>query len=116
MSGGTEKTTFFISGGYANDQGTMMNTWFKRATGRLNLSHEITKWLTFSTSNNFSNTNQRQKTTTGAANPVRVAFLMQPTNPIYNDDGTYHKITDGYYLYNLGQLLDLNKYAGTANK
>ncbi len=117
MSGGNDKTTFFISAGYMDDNGTMMNTWFKRASARLNLNHEITKWLKFSTSNSFNNVNQRQTTTTGSANPARVAFLMQPTNAIYDSDGNYiPNINDGYYEHNIVQVLDYNKYTGTSNK
>ena len=117
MSGGNDKTTFFTSLGYTDENGTMKFTWFKRWSARLNLTHEINKWLDFSTSNNFSNVNQRQTTSTAAANPSRSAMLIQPTNPIYDQNGDYiSNLEDGYYQHNILQVLDLNQYVGTTNK
>jgi len=117
MSGGNDKTTFFTSFGYTGDDGTMKFTWFKRMSARLNLTHEIYKWLEFSTSNNFSNVKQRQTTSIAAPNPSRSAMLIQPTNRIYDDNGDYiANLEDGYYLHNILQVLDLNQYLGTTNK
>lgn len=118
LTGGNEKTTFFISAGYTDDKGTMKNTWFKRASARLNLGHQLTSWLKFSTNNSFSNVNQQQASTTGSANPARVAFLVLPTEPIYDDNGDYiaNLSNDSYYMFNIVQQLDYNKYYGTTNK
>jgi TonB-linked outer membrane protein, SusC/RagA family len=117
MSGGNDKTTFFASGGYTVDNGSMKYTWFKRASARLNLSHKVNDWFTFSTNNSFSNVHQRQTTAIAAANPSRSAMVIQPTNPIYNPDGSYvENLEDGYYEHNILQVLDLNKYLGTTNK
>lgn len=38
-SGGNEKTTFFTSGGYFKQQGTVIGSDFERLSGRLNLKH-----------------------------------------------------------------------------
>ena len=46
ISGGSDKTTYFMSGGYTNEQGFITNDDYKRYTMRLNLETEITKWLT----------------------------------------------------------------------
>ena len=45
FSGGNEKTRYFSSIGYLDDQGYVINTDFKRYTTRLNLNHEIRDWL-----------------------------------------------------------------------
>ena len=117
MSGGNEKTTFFVSGGYMKDNGSMRFTWFNRASARLNLSHKVNNWFTFSTNNSFSNVHQRQTTSVAAANASRSAMLIQPTNPIYNPDGSYvENLEDGYYEHNILQVLDLNSYRGITNK
>ena len=117
MSGGSDKTTFFTSVGYTSDDGSMRFTWFKRLSGRLNLTHQINKWVEFSTYNNFSNVRQRQTTSIAAANASRSAMLIQPTNRIYDENGNYiENLEDGYYEHNILQVLDLNKYLGTTNK
>lgn len=45
FSGGNDKTRYFTSVGYLDDQGYVINTDFKRYTTRLNLNHEIRDWL-----------------------------------------------------------------------
>ncbi|MDR2585385.1 MAG: SusC/RagA family TonB-linked outer membrane protein, partial [Prevotellaceae bacterium] len=117
MSGGSDKTTFFSSIGYSEDNGSMKFTWFKRISGRLNLTHEINKWVEFSTYNNFSNVRQRQTTAIAAANASRSAMVIQPTNRIFDENGNYiENLEDGYYEHNILQVLDLNKFLGTTNK
>lgn len=46
ISGGSDKTTYFLSGGYTNEKGFILNDDYKRYTMRLNLETEIAKWLT----------------------------------------------------------------------
>lgn len=45
MSGGTEKTHYFVSGGYMDQKGIVINTAYKRYTLRANLDLNLTKWL-----------------------------------------------------------------------
>ena len=117
MSGGSDKTTFFSSVGYTDDNGTMKYTWFKRISARLNLTHQIAKWVEFSTNNNFSRVDQRQTSSTNTSNASRSSLTIQPTNRIYDDNGNYiPTLEDGYYLHNILQVLDLNQYLGNTNK
>lgn len=46
-SGGNDATTFYLSGGYFNEEGTVIGTSFDRFTGRLNLIHEVSEKLSF---------------------------------------------------------------------
>lgn len=46
VSGGSDKTTYFLSMGYTDEKGFIINDNYKRYTFRLNLNTEITKWLT----------------------------------------------------------------------
>ena len=45
ISGGSDKTTFYVSGGYENQQGYLNKTNFNKFTVRTRLGHKITKWL-----------------------------------------------------------------------
>ncbi len=51
FGGSNEKTHYYSSLGYLDDVGYSINSDFQRFSGRLNLSHEVKKWL--STSINF---------------------------------------------------------------
>jgi TonB-dependent starch-binding outer membrane protein SusC len=46
LSGGSDKTSYFLSAGYTNEKGYIKNDDYKRYTIRLNLDNSITKWLT----------------------------------------------------------------------
>ena len=45
MSGGSEKTTYYASLGYNDTRGIIQNSGLSRITGRLNLDHQLFKWL-----------------------------------------------------------------------
>lgn len=49
VTGGTEHTKYYVSGDYLGVQGVAVNDNFKRLSLRINLSTEVTSWLTFGT-------------------------------------------------------------------
>lgn len=57
ISGGSDKTNYFMSGGYTNEKGFIKNDDYARYTMRINLDTEVTKWLTLgaNTSGSFTN-------------------------------------------------------------
>jgi len=57
ISGGSDKTNYFMSGGYTNEKGLIKNDDYARYTVRINLDTEVTKWLTLgaNTSGSFTN-------------------------------------------------------------
>ncbi|MCK5815978.1 MAG: SusC/RagA family TonB-linked outer membrane protein [Flavobacteriaceae bacterium] len=59
MSGGDEKTKYFTSFGYLNDEGYIINSDYSRLTARINLSHNVKPWLkgTFNMGYTISETN-----------------------------------------------------------
>jgi TonB-linked SusC/RagA family outer membrane protein len=61
VSGGTEKTDYFISGGYQKEGGIIAPSAFDRYTFRSNVSSEIKRWVTINSNLSFS----RQNTTGG---------------------------------------------------
>lgn len=60
MGGGSEKSKYFSSIGYLNDQGYSINSSFERITARLSLVQDVKEWLTASTNIGYtmSTTNQ----------------------------------------------------------
>lgn len=49
INGGSDKTTYLLSVGYLNNQGTIENTWSQRFQFRSNLESRVTKFLTVGT-------------------------------------------------------------------
>ena len=116
ISGGTEKTRFYVSGNYNKTDGIIRHTDYNRATGRINLSHELAPWLTLNTNTTFSRNNYNQAPTTGAYNPARTAMFLLPGVSPRDADGNYvSDLAYGYYMYNIPQMMELNEYSGKSS-
>jgi len=95
-TGGNEKTTFYISGGYSYEDGILIGTDFKRLNGRLNLDHNLTSRLKIGTGIGLSNSwNNRVEGDQSLNGPLPNAISLPPVYPVYNSDGSYNE--DGPY-------------------
>jgi TonB-linked SusC/RagA family outer membrane protein len=56
VSGGSEKTKFYVSAGAQNEGGIVKNTYFKRYSGRVNVDHRINDWVDVKVSSGYYNT------------------------------------------------------------
>ncbi|MHA4808629.1 SusC/RagA family TonB-linked outer membrane protein [Flavitalea flava] len=83
-SGGSDKYNYYVSGGYFNQQGIVINTGYKRFTIQFNSEAKPLDWLRFG--NNLTLTHDQKPS--GAYN-IRNAMAANPTQAIYNKDGTY---------------------------
>ncbi|WP_299822627.1 TonB-dependent receptor [uncultured Pontibacter sp.] len=116
-SGGSDKTNFFVSGAYNFTEGPVISSDFERGSMRINLDHKVNDKLSFNTSLNLSTFTQNGVTSGGAfSNPNRSAMLMVPTNPIYNEDGTYNQNLEGSYNNNVLMTANYDQIKGTTNQ
>ncbi len=88
MSGGDDKTRYFASGSYRNEEGTIIGSEYERATARLNLDHTATEKFSFGTSIGLSmDRNQRIQSDNNIYGVLSTALLTAPNIPIYVRDG-----------------------------
>ncbi|MEO5997531.1 MAG: TonB-dependent receptor [Chitinophagaceae bacterium] len=88
LSGGSEKTTFMISGNYLNQKGIIKNTDFKRYILRANLNTQVNDKLSIRL--NIAGTRLRNHNTGLYGNgntPVVQAISWAPTTPAYGANG-----------------------------
>eukprot|EP01029_Cantina_marsupialis_P003724 TRINITY_DN1374_c0_g4_i1.p1 TRINITY_DN1374_c0_g4~~TRINITY_DN1374_c0_g4_i1.p1 ORF type:complete len:972 (+),score=159.48 TRINITY_DN1374_c0_g4_i1:4726-7641(+) len=112
VRGGNNKTRFFLSGGYYDQEGIQYRSDFKRYTGRVNLDHNAGDKLKLGTTitlaleeNNYTTT-----TTNSVYNPAFVGYLMNPYLKARRADGSYTTPEeDGLPFGNPLQQLDLNE-------
>ena len=106
--GGTEKSDFYASLGYLNEEGYIKNSDYERISGRLNLNYQANKWL--KTGLNIAATtskgNQSQATSAQSSsfvNPIRFTRGIGPIYNIYQHDasGAYILDEDGQKIYDL---------------
>jgi len=91
MSGGAERTRFFISAGYFGQQGVEPRTDLNRYTARFNIDHTANKFtITFNATGGFSKTNYSEGDWLGnsARNPFQMNFRAKTYENPYKPDGT----------------------------
>ena len=98
VSGGDEKTTFFLSGSYNYQQASFRPVDFERGTVRIALTHQATKRLSIETNMNLSTFQQNVPFAVEGSflgNPAFSASAVLPHNAIYNEDGTFNTAIAG---------------------
>ena len=92
-SGGTEKTRYYLGGGYFKQDGISLNSGFDRYNFKINLEQSInTKLrtgLNLNTSRSHTNGSTRSESGIGNSGTVLGVLSQIPTIPIYFADGTY---------------------------
>lgn len=100
--GGTDKTSFFISGGYFSQEGVVINSDYNRFNLRVNVDAQITNKVRIGTSTygsygygRFANTESHY----GQGGLLSNVLAASPTIPVYDTDGNYYfnqdDVTDG---------------------
>jgi len=87
MSGGSEKTTYFMSGEYMNQDGVALGSGFKRYGFRLKVDNKPREWVTLGANLSFNQTNQN--ITTSQGDVISNALQLSPQIPVKNFDGTW---------------------------
>ncbi len=92
LSGGSNNTTYYLSGEYLDQDGVAEGSGFKRYGLRLNLDNKPRPWLTIGTNLNFNQTNENLTATNyaDAASPlIANALELTPQIPVTNFDGSW---------------------------
>ena len=99
MSGGKEKTTYYLSGEYLTQDGIAAGSGFDRFSFRLNLDNKPREWITLGTSLSFNQT--KENLTTSQENLISNALQLTPQIPVKNIDGTWGggDLTNGANLF-----------------
>lgn len=93
FSGGNEKTTFYISGNYVDQDGQIERSSIKRGGFRANIVHKVNDRFKISSNSYVSYRNSSFIESEGAVNTNNIYALMYLLNPydsIFNPDGSYN--------------------------
>lgn len=113
LSGGNERTTFYLSGSYFNQEGIVVGSDFKRYSLKLNLENKATDYLKVGVNTSFGFTDQNTPPGAGgAANPIRFADIVSNVYPLYRIDADGNPLVDAtgkkIYNYNTPVVFDYN--------
>lgn len=106
--GATEKTSYFASIGYLDDQGWILNSDFQRITGRINVNMQPKEWIRtgFNLSGASSESNQAADNgSTSFVNPFFSTRRIAPIYPVYEHDpvsGEFILDDAGNRIFDLG--------------
>jgi TonB-linked SusC/RagA family outer membrane protein len=95
IAGGDDKSRYLISGNYFNQQGTVLNTGFKRYSARINYERNVTDRLKIA-ANVFGSRSTEDKLTGSTYNSLNFSgaypslILSSPVALIKNADGSYN--------------------------
>jgi TonB-dependent starch-binding outer membrane protein SusC len=92
LRGGNEKSTFLFSSSYLNQDGILINTFYRRLITRLDLDHKVKDWLSIGEDLQVSYAQHRTDYEGDPYNrplPLGGNGAFNPITPIYNKDGSY---------------------------
>ena len=97
VSGATEKTNYYLSGGYYDQQGIAPGSMFERYSLRFNFEQQMAKWLRMGTNTmfNFQNIEQADEGSYALVTPISASRFMLPYWNPYNADGSLASINRG---------------------
>ena len=111
VSGGNEKSTYFISGSLYRSEAPTKGVNYDKATYRMNMTSEVTnRW---SIKGGLSGSFQRSSNFLGGSyfgNPIRAMYRLAPWLPIYKADGKTYELgyNNGYNPVAVIQTTDRN--------
>jgi TonB-linked SusC/RagA family outer membrane protein len=95
-SGGSDKTTFFLSGSVFDQSGTVPNTDLRRYTGRANVETQAGNFrFGLNTSIGFSKFNNTLEGDSFIGSPLNAVRWLNPYERPYDENGDYTQIVSG---------------------
>lgn len=125
-SGGDERTRFYISGSYLDQEGIAVQTRLERITARFNVDHSSSEKLTFGVNMTISNARQNGRYGGGTSfgDPIYGGIYLSPLYPIYasaeqiangDDRGTgFNFNTPGFANHNIVATQALSSNEGNS--
>ena len=93
VTGGNEKTHYYISGGFMKQDGTIIGSNFKRLSVRANFDSELNKWMKVGFNMMYSKTDERLLKADQDEGVINYALTTPPDIQIYNIEGGYSSVS-----------------------
>ncbi len=91
ISGGSEKTQFYLSGGYFKQQGVVQASDFERMNTRLRVNHQLNDRLSFDANLSYNKDVSNTRPSGGnRENPIWALYRARPDQSVFNPDGTFN--------------------------
>lgn len=94
LSGGDNRSKYYFSGQYYNQQGLIKSTGFRRYNFKINYENDLSSRLKLNTSLNVTNSRTNGNLSSSI---LQTTQRWAPINPFYNPDGSLNIVTVPYY-------------------
>lgn len=106
ISGGSEKTTFYLGSNYIKEEGQVKSTYFERFATRLNVDTDVNDYIKSGLNLSYSTSKQNAPNQSGNSysNSIQWIYTVPSYYPLYkrNGDGTLFKDSSNSYLLDYG--------------
>jgi len=111
VSGGSDKMTYYTSFSHADSKGLQKKQELTRYTGRMNIKYDAKKWLRLGGNLMYSDMKQSLGYDENwYTSPMYASFVKNtPSDPVYNEDGTFNTILVGGTSRNIIPFYKYNK-------
>ena len=133
ISGSTPTTQYYLSLGYTDQEGMIQKNTYQRKNARINLSHQLNKYISMGANFSISNGLNRAPNTGSlpgqgfnTAGAGRLAFVLPPNIGPYLHDGSYNiagsaigrmgQPVPNYGYYNPVPVFDLNHFSSQSDR
>ncbi|HJT74618.1 MAG TPA: SusC/RagA family TonB-linked outer membrane protein, partial [Chitinophaga sp.] len=91
LAGGNDKTGYFISGNYLDQDGVINNSYYKRYTVRSNINSNLNNRISafLNITGSYSTAQNVDIPADGPSSPLAQAITWSPTVPVRKEDGTF---------------------------
>jgi TonB-linked SusC/RagA family outer membrane protein len=109
ISGGDDKSTYFMSLDYLKEDGPVITSDIERITTRLGVESQVKDWLKvgLSTSYSYSESNQPDQTSGSTTQSIGWIYALSSIYPLYQRDATGNLVLDaaGNPIYDYGNTV-----------
>ncbi|MDH5604827.1 MAG: SusC/RagA family TonB-linked outer membrane protein, partial [Cyclobacteriaceae bacterium] len=102
VSGASEALKYMVSSNFVDHKGILKGSSYDRISLRANVNADITEWSDFGMNWSFTKDTyespafRRGQNVAFVAQAINVAPRWAPTEPVYDDDGSYHRHNPNY--------------------
>lgn len=94
FSGGQDKTTYYFSLNYFDQDGILLGSKFNRYASRFSIDQQVKSWLKAGISANLSRSNQRITLADGVETPTAIVLYNSPATPVKGPNGQFITTTN----------------------
>ncbi|MDX1941271.1 MAG: TonB-dependent receptor [Saprospiraceae bacterium] len=107
--GGTDKTKFFASAHWSNQEGILINNGLERLSGRLNLDQKVGEKVNFGLNMSLSRTFTDQVSNDNAFSTPMQIVALSPITPVRDENGVLYDTPTTTYYNGLIDLEEANR-------